>query len=124
MLSKPACVLMPLLFVAAWLSSCATPRQISSGNTNQCMNRASHRRNVHRCARRRSSHVGAAHRGHMRGVAEPDMAGTLARRLRRVAFDRLPEAQHGGPESYRTGGRESCETDMLLEQQSRDDDPK
>jgi Ricin-type beta-trefoil lectin domain len=38
MLSKPACVLMALLVVAACLSSCATPRQISSGNTNQCMN--------------------------------------------------------------------------------------
>src|ERR1700685_21827 len=30
--------LVSILAIAACLSSCATPRQISSGNTNQCMN--------------------------------------------------------------------------------------
>src|SRR5580698_6391262 len=38
MIGKPPCILMALLVVAACLSSCATPRQISSGNTNMCMN--------------------------------------------------------------------------------------
>ena len=43
MVSRSICVTMTLLFVAAWLSSsCATPRQISSGNTNQCMNVENH----------------------------------------------------------------------------------
>jgi hypothetical protein len=35
-------VLVPILVIAACLSSCVTPRQISSGNTNQCMNVENH----------------------------------------------------------------------------------
>jgi Ricin-type beta-trefoil lectin domain len=38
MLSKSIGVLMTILLVAACLSSCLISRQISSGNTNQCMN--------------------------------------------------------------------------------------
>jgi hypothetical protein len=35
-------MIMALLVVGACLSSCATPRQYSSGNTNQCMNVENH----------------------------------------------------------------------------------
>jgi hypothetical protein len=42
MVAKSICLLVGILLVASQLSSCATPRQITSGETNQCINVVNH----------------------------------------------------------------------------------
>ncbi len=42
MVSKGICMIVSLFAVAACLSSCATPRQVTSGDSNMCMNVISH----------------------------------------------------------------------------------
>jgi hypothetical protein len=42
MIAKSFCLSVGILLVASQLSSCATPRQITSGETNQCINVVNH----------------------------------------------------------------------------------